>query len=162
MMLMSELFESRRNPQLNSMGKELVIHSLKKYAGIENVFGSYTIDVGKTSHPFSTMTRARNTSGFKLGINPESDWVGTPLGIYAYPIDYIIKMNRNVPYSKSKKFLIIFKAFGNIIVGSQYTSENLKSDLEKLENISEKNGWDKEKYEKILSSRYDPAWAPIE
>lgn len=36
----------------------------------------------------------RNRSGSKLGINPRSTY-GTPLGIYVYPVDYVIESSRN-------------------------------------------------------------------
>lgn len=36
----------------------------------------------------------RNVSGAKIGLNPKSKY-GTPLGIYTYPVDYVIKTSVN-------------------------------------------------------------------
>ncbi len=40
----------------------------------------------------------------KVGINPKSEY-DTPLGIYFYPIDYVIEKRMNVPFAKEQPYL---------------------------------------------------------
>ena len=49
----------------------------------------------------------------KLGINPMTEWDKTPLGIYAYPIDYVIKMKMDVPFAGSMPYIQVFLVTGD-------------------------------------------------
>jgi hypothetical protein len=44
----------------------------------------------------------------KLGIYPKSNWL-TPLGIYAYPIKYVIGMGGKVPFGATAPFIQVFE-----------------------------------------------------
>lgn len=44
----------------------------------------------------------------KLGINPGSNH-GTPLGIYSYPIQYVIERNLEVPYAGEQPYIQVFR-----------------------------------------------------
>jgi hypothetical protein len=73
-----EINEARRNPEQNP--KISILDVLSRYKDRDDVFISFTEDVGQQSH-----NNGRNTSGAKLGIKPRSHF-STPLGIYAYPL----------------------------------------------------------------------------
>jgi len=157
-MRLDEIFEARSNPTTNKIGRESVLDALKKYSGQSNIFVTFAQDVGKMSHPI--WDNPKNVSGFKLGINPLSDWEDTPIGIYSYPIDYVIAQKRKVPYARQKPFLQIFKANGNFLNTRNYTDNNLRSDLEKIRNIANNLKWDEEKVNYIFNQfpkSYNPA-----
>jgi hypothetical protein len=67
--------------------------ALLKYKGQENVFGSFT------AIP-------------KLGLNPGSTY-NTPVGVYAYPVDYIIQTMQGgdfgVPFANDQPYLHVFQ-----------------------------------------------------
>ena len=123
--------------------------ALKKYSGQPDIFVTFVEDVGKTSHPRNS--NPKNASGFKFGINPSSDYDSTPIGIYAYPIDYVISLKRKVPYVSNKPFLQVFKAKGNFLYIVDYTDLDLNNDLEKIKYISQKLDWNKDEINLILS-----------
>ena len=99
-MRITELLEARSNPEVNR--KIASIDELQQYAGQENVFVSFTTDVGEHSHEQAgrgitgkMLTRpGRNYSGAKLGINPTSGFE-TPVGVYFYPVDYVIQFSKS-------------------------------------------------------------------
>lgn len=45
----------------------------------------------------------------KLGIYPKAPNKNTPLGIYAYPIEYAIQLNAQMPYAGDRPYIIVFK-----------------------------------------------------
>lgn len=60
----------------------------------------------------------------KIGVNPQSDYK-TPIGIYAYPIDYVLEKNyiRHLPFAGDRKFLYVLKA------------QNPPLDLQKIDDL---------------------------
>jgi hypothetical protein len=91
-MKLIELVEARRNPEMN--GRISPLARLKELRDVHgsNLFVSFT-------------------SINKLGINPGSVF-DTPLGIYAYPIDYVIEKNLRVPYAGDHPNLQVFSSNG--------------------------------------------------
>lgn len=85
-----ELLEARRNPHLNP-----TFDALTKLKQIAHKYGTEGIYVRFSGIP-------------KLGVNPQSKW-GTPFGICAYPLDYVIEAELRVPYAGNMKYLIVFK-----------------------------------------------------
>ena len=86
-----DLHEARRNPHYNR--RQFPLEELKVYAE-KDYYVSFTGDVGLDSHLTAAMktnniTKLKNASGAKIGINPRSHY-NTPLGVYFYPLDYVI------------------------------------------------------------------------
>ena len=100
---------------------------------------NFTQDVGVSSHIPKKITdrvKVRNASGSKFGINPSSTF-STPLGIYSYPIDLVLrtpptKNGFNVPFAGGCKFIQVFKSNGNILNLKTYSEDDLLSDIAKL------------------------------
>lgn len=89
------LYEKRRNPVLNP--KKSVLKQLREiYVEYPNAYITFT-------------------SIAKVGINPQSKWQ-TPLGIYGYPLGYVIKKNLKVPYAGTSPYITIFDYNGNYLV----------------------------------------------
>jgi hypothetical protein len=118
-MLLSELFEARANPELNpkkSINDVLIniaIRTKDRVAGTTNRFVSFTtVD--------------------KLGINPSSEH-DTPLGIYAYPIDYVIELTgrdekmTKLPLAGEAPYANTFKVTGNIINVAKMTGDDART-----------------------------------
>src|SRR5262245_20076952 len=86
---------------------------LQNYAGRPDVFGTFT-DV--LPHPDPTREETPIQAIPKLGINPSTKY-NTPIGIYCYPVDYIISKFEEgsaifgVPFppEASSKFLQLFQ-----------------------------------------------------
>jgi hypothetical protein len=45
----------------------------------------------------------------KLGVNPKSKFQGTPLGVYAYPLPYVIDREGSVPFFGERKYMLVFE-----------------------------------------------------
>ena len=45
----------------------------------------------------------------KLGIYPRARDKGTPLGIYAYPLEYVVQRKGSVPYAGDRSYLVVFR-----------------------------------------------------
>ena len=114
-MKIAEILEARRNPSVNK--KESTLDSLEKYRG-QNVFVSYTASVSQ---------EGKANQGAKIGINPRSRY-NTPLGIYAYPIDYVLGLKGNVPFAGSSPFVWVFKPVGRVLDLAAYTQDDFTSD----------------------------------
>lgn len=148
-MRLDELFhlsEKRRNPEQNP--KLTPMEQLKKYAGEKDVFVSFTQDVGSASHfPGTTGYDSRhqsgvrssgpihNTRGAKLGINPKSTYE-TPIGIYSYPVDYVLLKDGDVDFAGNSPYMHVFRAEGNFLDIAAYKKEDLERDIEKLEKLN--------------------------
>jgi hypothetical protein len=110
------LQEARSNPNLNPkipIGSHLWMYAAKAKKipgiGIVNAFVSFTeID--------------------KLGINPQSTF-NTPLGIYAYPIDFALDAAHThmhfLPYAGDQPFVNLFQVKGNMIDLNHMTYSDL-------------------------------------
>ena len=102
-----DLYEVRRNPDknpkvsINQLIIDRVDSTTDKIAGVINLFASFT-------------------SVDKLGINPRSPY-NTPLGIYAYPAEYVVdvvgsnKEMTELPFAGGAPFVNLFNAAGNIV-----------------------------------------------
>lgn len=138
------IIEKRRNPNLNKKVDKLT--ALKKYKGQKDIFVSFTSDVGKDSHENTgDMYVTKNVSGAKIGINPNNAY-GTPIGIYTYPIDYVLKLHGDVPFASGHPniFVVQLKPELNYIDAATYTEEDLKNDMSKLhEDELDKHGFNK-------------------
>lgn len=113
-----DILEARKNPHLNK--KKSALDELEKYRGQQDVFVSFTQDVGAASRDktkgrsflnYGVRSRGEdhNTSGAKLGINPQSNF-STPLAIYTYPIDYVLHNKGNVEYMDDAPFIQVVRA----------------------------------------------------
>jgi hypothetical protein len=66
----------------------------------------------------------------KLGINPQSDWHGTPLGIYFYPADYYVEQRGTVPSFGFAKYIQVFRYNTDRILDlNTYTAEQFAQDV---------------------------------
>ena len=93
-----------------------------------------------------------NVSGAKFGINPRSSF-NTPMGIYSYPIDYVLAVAGNVPYQKNAPFIWVFESTGNILDLSNYKESDLKRDMSKLGEVA---NWDEERIHNMDSGKSQP------
>jgi hypothetical protein len=55
----------------------------------------------RKNHPFPNTLAVTFTKIDKIGLNPQSKWK-TPLGIYLYPLDYVIEKKMNVPFAANE------------------------------------------------------------
>ena len=92
-MKLIDLYEARKNPELNVRAGSILDqlkNIKKKYKDIlSTIYVTYT-----------------NIN--KLGANPQSSW-DTPLGIYAYSLDYVIKKKASVPFQSDAPYIQIFQ-----------------------------------------------------
>ena len=123
----TSLLELRRNPEQNP--KVSTLEALAKYAGRDDVFVSFTSDVGK--RPMGVARGDKNTSGSKLGINPKSKY-NTPIGIYTYPIDHVLSKRGKVEFAGKEPFLYVVQATKPLLDLNNYTEEDFERDSEKL------------------------------
>lgn len=68
----------------------------------------------------------------KLGINPSPIDPTTPIGIYGYPLTrsfYTTMEDRMIPSYGYRPYLYLFRAKGNILDLSKYTTDDLDNDL---------------------------------
>jgi hypothetical protein len=134
-----ELFEKRRNPDLNP--KVSAIDALRKYEGHPDVYVSFTHDVGahslrsigdETFGGIRSKGTLANQRGSKIGINPKTNY-NTPVGIYCYPVDYVLKKFVNdVPFAAKRPYLYVVKARGNVLDLHTYSQEDYDKDAAKL------------------------------
>lgn len=121
MQYLNFLFEARSHPEQNP--KISVNQAIIDYAADHN------------APSFVSMT-----SLDKLGINPRSPF-DTPIGIYAYPIDYVIKLISGgksldvLPYGGQAKYVNLFTASGNLINIDSLTSDQVDHYYDKLKQI---------------------------
>jgi hypothetical protein len=140
-----EILEARRNPEQNP--KVSALDSLKKYKGRDDVYVSFTDDVGTKSNPdvaaepYNTGTginakgKSHNSRGSKIGINPKYDH-GTPLGIYAYPISYVLDRSSgepDVPYAADRPYIQVIRSTGNMLDLQKYSQDDLENDCAALQ-----------------------------
>jgi hypothetical protein len=131
--------------------KRSTVEELSKYAGQTDVFVSYVSDVGVASHGnklradtafkggVSSKKGAHNVRGTKFGINPKSQY-DTPIGIYSYPVDYVIKEKGVVPFAGNEPYIQVFRAGGKILDLSTYSRADMRADVEKIQTIMDHQG----------------------
>lgn len=135
-MKISKLLEARRNPALNK--KMTVLQQLQHFSNDAD-----EINFMGESVPY-TDTFVSFTAIQKLGINPKSTY--DMVGIYAYPIDYVIGKLREtesnlpqaseIPFASDQPYLQIFtiKKSANVILASEPHAklQELKAAIEKM------------------------------
>jgi hypothetical protein len=90
MLLHDLILEARKFPKLNTKRQPLAeLIDIQRNTQSENVFVTFT-DVDK------------------LGINPSSTY-DTPLGIYAYPLNYVIDVKMHVPFAAYTNYIQVFQ-----------------------------------------------------
>lgn len=107
------LLEKRSNAEKNSKIEPEA--QLKDYAkDADKLYASYTmID--------------------KIGVNPKSDHKGTPIGIYTYPLDYVLRKGiHDVPYQSEAPYIWLLKPTKPVLRLAYYDATNLQDDIEKL------------------------------
>lgn len=83
----------------------------------------------------------------KLGVNPRADDGSTPIGIYAYPIDYVI--SRSIPYGGDRNFMLVFKNNKKNILFANDNDKEISNFEEMLELLS------KNKFKPIIRELFD-------
>ena len=153
-MRLSEIIsEARRNPLANT--REHPTDAMMRYAHRADVFVSFTHDVGSVGHGLSSVGNVdgshagnsglgakgtfQNARGSKIGINPRSMWE-TPVGIYAYPIDYVLQHGAEFGTRRAYAYVVQAVDMGRILDLSTYSKNDLANDLKKLERIALDNG----------------------
>lgn len=131
------LREARRNPELNP--KTSINDQIRRYAAKhhhDRVFVSFTtID--------------------KLGINPSSEHK-TPIGIYAYPVDYVLDRTGeggsmdNLPFAGRTEYANLFQARGNLIDISNLDPGDVPAMLSEMTAL-----WAKMSAKKFSEARVD-------
>lgn len=105
-MLLKELFEARRQPQdnvkpyINVQLKNQLSDTQDQIAGVPNIFANF---MGIE----------------KLGINYSPDYETTPLGIYAYPVEWLVNRYNSRKdydiYASDSPYVNLIKVQGNIV-----------------------------------------------
>jgi hypothetical protein len=135
--------EKRRNAPQNA--KVSAVEQLRKYAGDKEVFVSFTDDVGNATHAKGLTVGAdsrhqsgvrskggmHNLRGSKLGINPKSKF-NTPLGIYGYPIDYVLEKEGRMEFAANRPYIQVFRVVSKFLDLGAYTKADLSADIAKL------------------------------
>lgn len=113
-MRIKEIVEARRNPELNR--RTNMIDLLKALKNKDDLYVSFTHDVGSMSHGYSGNNRIssglkasgenHNVSGSKIGINPMNEY-NTPTAIYTYPLNYVLELGGNVEFGHERPYLIV-------------------------------------------------------
>lgn len=127
----SFLNEARKNANLKAQEKSNALDILAKWSSLPDVHISYT---------------AIN----KIGVNPKSKFVDTPLAVYAYPLKEIwndIQKEgvRNVKFAaNTSKFIFVLRERGQKLKDvSAYTKPNLESDLKKIRGMVNADVYDR-------------------
>ena len=118
-MKICELLEGRNNPKLNP--------KISAYQAIADRLKNTNDKIGDVTNLFVSFTEIN-----KLGINPRSGWF-TPLGIYAYPAEYIVKLVNpktenltEIPFAGNAPHINIFSVQGNIVDLSQISDSDVE------------------------------------
>lgn len=117
------LSDARRNPEQNP--KVSVNQAIKNY--LDNTKDKIPDSDYKNLFVSFTMVP-------KLGVNPQSTY-NTPIGIYAYPADYVRGLTgdegpmTNVPFAGDAPYVNIFKSNGYILVIDKLREDNLLMSL---------------------------------
>lgn len=139
--------EARRNPISKITGKELnpkvsIFDTLEQYHTDEDVYITYTADVGNLSHDKGKKL-PKNAEGFKLGINPRSTY-NTPNGLYTYPLKEAWTKYANikekvldVPFAGENPWIWVVKPKNpkSIVILHKYNSKQWDRDYQKLSKM---------------------------
>lgn len=126
-MLLHELFEARKNPDQNPKVpiNQLIIQELDKA----------TDSIADTTNLFVSFTAID-----KLGINPTSVYK-TPIGIYAYPAEYVVRMTgankkmTTLPFAGESPYVNTFSVQGNIINVSTISAGEVRGYYRELSDL---------------------------
>lgn len=91
--------------------KEFIVE--KRRNSTQNIQLSTEDQLKKLNSEYGDRLFIRYTNTPKLGANPLSTF-DTPLGIYAYPLSYIIKNNFKVPWAGQSRYIVVFVVNSNI------------------------------------------------
>lgn len=113
-MRVKEIVEARRNPEVNR--RTDMIDALKALKDKDNLYVSFTHDVGSMSHGYTGANRIssglrasgenHNISGSKIGINPMNEY-NTPTAIYTYPLNYVLERGGLIEFGHERPYLIV-------------------------------------------------------
>lgn len=140
----SFLNEARKNANLKAQERLNALQRLQKWSSSPDVHISYT---------------AIN----KIGVNPKSKFMDTPLAVYAYPLkeiwsDIQSEGVRNVRFAaNTSKFIFVLKERGQKLKDvSDYTKANLSTDFKKIRNLIDAETYNKaaEASEKVQVAPY--------
>jgi len=119
----SFLSEARRNANLPAQARLNALQRLSKWKDANDIHISYT-------------------QMKKVGFNPKSKFVDTPLAVYAYPLksiwnDLQTEGVRNVRFAaNTSKFIVVLKERGNGMLDvAKYTKSMLEIDLKKIKSM---------------------------
>lgn len=93
---------------------------------------------------FSNVTR--------LGIYPAAADGGTPIGLYAYPIDYVIQKKGDVPYGEDRKYMLVFKAKRKNVISIEEKDKEEISDFKTIHSHLSSEGI-RQKFDTFLTKR---------
>jgi hypothetical protein len=102
----------------------------------------------------------------KLGIYPKAGDGGTPFGIYAFPIDYVIKRwksNEGVPFS-SRPYIQVFRIREKKQLGEKATRviQIKPTEKEKWYDYREKKGFDFNKFRELVDFNQEKAFRELQ
>lgn len=100
----------------------------------------------------------------KLGLNPSnSGFAETPIGIYAYPLDYAVGVMGDsgeaaefIPYAGDGKYANIFTAQGNFVDLGKISDDEVDTYIDKLSTARIRGRRIKELVEPLTPGRYKP------
>ena len=131
-----DIIEARKNPEQNPKTSinRIVYDAVNAAKGAE---------VAGTTNLFVSFTGVD-----KLGINPKSKY-DTPIGIYAYPGEYVVKTTgshrsmRSLPFAGEQPHVNLFNAKGNIINVATISSSEVRNYYKRLSKLwAETSGQD--------------------
>lgn len=107
---------------------------IAKYKGQDDIFISFTHDVGASSHRRDGSHRLgsgvmasgnrHNLRGSKIGINPKNEY-GTPTAIYTYPVNYVVENQIGEYFASERPYIIVVRRKTNRYLDlSMATSED--------------------------------------
>ena len=143
-----DLKEARKNPEqnpkqsINTIIADRLDRVTDKIGGVKNLFVSFTtID--------------------KLGVNPSSKY-DTPIGVYAYPAEYVMKLvgarasMSTLPFAGDAPYVNVFNASGNLVNVTNMSEGDSQTLLTKLISVvSAMAGVDSEKTASVAKDLYD-------
>jgi hypothetical protein len=146
------LSEGRKNAKLKVQQRLNTLQTLEKWSSSPDIHISYT-------------------AMRKIGVNPKSKFMDTPLAVYAYPLkeiwaDIQNEGVRNVKFAaNTSKFIYVLKERGQKLKDvSDYTKSNLTSDLAKIRGLVSDEVYSKalEDFQKTVGSENFPPYRHLQ
>jgi hypothetical protein len=106
--------EARRNPELNPrVDSYTQLKTIAAQYGRKNMFVRFSNDE-------------------KFGVNPKPGYSSTPLGIYGYPLKYVLQMGlKNIPYQGDAPYIWVFQYLGSAATTIDNGKQSLNPKLAK-------------------------------